>query len=359
MEEIHIKSSSHDYIVTMGEGIRSTLKAFLKKEYSSIFIVTDDTVGKLYLKDVLGGLEEEKNVFYTEVHAGEQSKDFETFHRLHTTALENGLDRNSLVVALGGGVVGDLAGFVAATFMRGIDYVQVPTTILAHDSSVGGKVAINHAFGKNLIGSFYPPVAVIYDTETLATLPGKEIRSGYAELIKEALITDEASVTSVLDADLNKLSSNQLRMHIKAGIATKASIVQQDERESGVRKFLNLGHTLGHAIESNYGYGKLTHGEAVAIGTLFALHVSEDIFNNELPFNDVYNWLQANRYPLDSSILVETDALINKMKADKKTVDTNIQMVLLQNIGKPINRTISDEELKNYLLSFSKRLVNS
>ncbi|WP_042223592.1 3-dehydroquinate synthase [Oceanobacillus manasiensis] len=359
MEEIVVKSSMHDYTISMGEGIRSQLNGFLKKDYSSILIVTDDKVGNLYLDDVLAGFNLKENIFYTIIKSGEQSKDIDTFYRLHTIALEKGLDRNSLVVALGGGVIGDLAGFVAATFMRGVDYVQMPTTILAHDSSVGGKVAINHAYGKNLIGNFYPPVAVVYDMETLTTLPKEEVRSGYAELVKEALITDQASLNSVLEANLNRLAISQLSIHLNSGIRTKSFIVQQDEKEAGVRKYLNLGHTLGHALESYHGYGKLTHGEAVAIGTLFALHISEDIFTIKLPYEEVYSWMNLNYYPLNANLIEDSDALIKKMKADKKTVDTKIQMVLLESVGKPVNRIVSDEALKDYLHSFSKRLVKA
>jgi 3-dehydroquinate synthase len=356
MEEIVIKSSMHDYTITMGEGIRSQLSKFLSKAYSSILIVTDEKVGELFLEDVLAGLDNE-HIFHTSINAGEQSKDIATFYKLQTIALECGLDRNSLIVALGGGVVGDLAGFVAATFMRGVDYIQMPTTILAHDSSVGGKVAINHDYGKNLIGSFYPPTAVIYDMETLSTLPTKEVRSGYAELVKEALITDHITLANVLNADLNNLIPSKLSMDLRAGIMTKAAIVQQDEKEAGVRKYLNLGHTLGHALESYHGYGKLTHGEAVAIGTLFSLHISEDLFNTNLPYKEIYDWMKVNDYPLHAKLISDTEALIKKMKADKKTVDNNIQMVLLETTGKPVNRIISDEVLQNYLHSFSKRLV--
>ncbi len=170
------------------------------------------------------------------------------------------MDRQSLIIALGGGVVGDAAGFAAATFMRGVGFIQMPTTILAHDSSVGGKVAINHEQGKNLIGSFYPPDAVIYDIQTLHTLSKQEVRSGYAELVKEALLADANFFQELMSQRLSSLTNRQLAEHLTKGIRIKSTIVEQDERESSVRKFLNLGHTLGHALEAMLGYGKWTHG---------------------------------------------------------------------------------------------------
>src|SRR5699024_9276236 len=196
-------------------------------------------------------------VDYSIIQHGEEAKGVDTYYKLLTDAITAGLDRQSLIIALGGGVVGDVAGFVSATFMRGIDYVQMPTTILAHDSSVGGKVAINHEQGKNMIGSFYPPRAVIYDITTLSTLNLQEIRSGYAELVKEALIADEVFFNSLMDTDVTALTSLQLSADLQQGMAIKSQIVEADERESGVRKHLNLGHTLDHALEAELGYGNI------------------------------------------------------------------------------------------------------
>src|SRR5699024_1164638 len=191
MNQLQVKTSTNDYPIIIEEGIRFRLFEYLKKEYSSIFIVTDDIVAPLYLEDIVNNIKlTQKNVHYHIIPSGEISKGIDMYYTLQTKMLEANLDRHSLIIALGGGVVGDLAGFVAATYMRGIDYVQMPTTILAHDSSVGGKVAINHELGKNMIGSFYPPVAVLYDVETIKTLPEHEVRSGFAELVKEAFIAD-------------------------------------------------------------------------------------------------------------------------------------------------------------------------
>src|SRR5690625_1827537 len=267
MAQLTVQSSSHEYNIFIGENIRHQLKQYIHKDYSSIMIVTDEHVAKLYLHDIKGNFGSDQ-VFQVIIPNGEQSKGIDTYYKLQTEAIQNGLDRHSLIIALGGGVVGDLAGFVAATFLRGVDYIQIPTTILAHDSSVGGKVAINHQLGKNLIGSFYPPRAVIYDVETLQSLEIHEVRSGYAELVKEAFISDPKLVKELLETRLTELSNETLATHLQQGIKVKADIVEADERESGVRMYLNLGHTLAHALEAELGYGELTHGEAVAIGML-------------------------------------------------------------------------------------------
>lgn len=355
VNEIVVNSTTHAYKIYIGENIRFNLKQYLSKEYSSIMVVTDDLVAKLYVSDIIGNFKKER-IFHEIIPAGEQSKSIANYYNLQTKAIKNELDRKSLIIALGGGVVGDLAGFVAATYMRGIDYIQIPTTILAHDSSVGGKVAINHELGKNLIGSFYSPLAVIYDVNTLQTLGESEVRSGYAELVKEALIADKTFFNMLMETNLSDLSSEQLVEQLRAGIKIKAAIVESDEKEAGIRKYLNLGHTLGHALEAELGYGVLTHGEAVAIGLLFALRVSEQTFSIELPYEPLLNWLQKNGYPLNLPP-VKREALIDKMKSDKKSTNKTVQMVLLENISEPIVMEINDTDLHQYLKSFIEELV--
>lgn len=355
MAEMVVKSSSHSYQITVGTKLRFRLEQYISQEYSTILIVTDEKIAQLYLNDVKENFSD-KNMFTSIIPVGEKTKHIDYFYQLHTEAIQYGLDRDSLIIALGGGVVGDLAGFVAATFMRGIDYIQMPTTILAHDSSVGGKVAINHELGKNLIGNFYPPKAVIYDVDTLKSLSEQEIRSGYAELVKEALISDETFYHKIIETNLNKLTDKQLEDSLLQGMKVKAFIVEKDENESGERKFLNLGHTLGHALEANLGYGMLTHGEAVAIGLLFAIHVSQDIFNPHLPYAGLLKWLEENNYPLDTDLFDE-EKLLTKMKSDKKAKNKTIQMVLLNEIGKPITQELEDQAIRDYLKSFKKRLV--
>lgn len=355
MDEIFVKSSTNSYHITVGESIRFKLEQFINKDYTSILIVSDQNVADLYMDDVKTSLPN-KPVFQSIIPAGEQSKSIQDFYQLQTDAITYGLDRNSLIIALGGGVIGDLAGFTAATFMRGIDYIQMPTTILAHDSSVGGKVAINHELGKNLIGNFYPPEAVIYDVDTLGSLNEREIRSGYAELIKEALIADNDFFESLLQTDIYNVTNSELKRHLKLGIQIKATIVESDEKEAGVRKFLNLGHTLGHALEAELGYGTLTHGEAVAIGLLFSIHVSEQLDTIELPFDALYQWMDRNQYPV-RTIHFNYDRLINKMKSDKKAIQSKIQMVLLKDTANPFVKELEDKEIVQFLQSFTRRLA--
>jgi len=357
MKELFVHSSSHAYKIAIGKGVRHHIHDYLEKEYASILIITDTTVADLYLEEIQANFDQTK-ISSAVIEAGEASKNITAYYDLQTKALASGLDRNSLIIALGGGVVGDLAGFVASTYMRGIDYIQVPTTILAHDSSVGGKVAINHEQGKNLIGSFHSPAAVIYDVETLTSLGEKEVRSGYAEIVKEALISSDSLFDELMNSKLHALSSTDLEEHILAGIKVKARIVESDEKEASVRKYLNLGHTLGHALEAEIGYGELTHGEAVAIGLLFALYVSEQTFSVHMPYERLYDWLEKNNFPLSLKNLA-VNTLISRMKSDKKTVNKTIQMVLLEKVGKPVIREIDDREMKGYLHSFLEGMVKS
>lgn len=356
MKELFIQTSTHDYTVYVGKGLRYKLNELLPRDYRDILIITDDVVAPLYLEDFKATLKAPSvTVFEVIIPSGERSKSIEQYYRLQTKALEYNLDRNSLIVALGGGVVGDLAGFVAATFMRGIDYVQVPTTILAHDSSVGGKVAINHELGKNLIGAFYPPRAVIYDIDTLKSLPEHEVRSGYAEIVKEAFIQEEVFLSELLSKNLNNISEQELIAHLYKGIKVKATIVEQDETEADIRKFLNFGHTLAHAIEAKLSYGRITHGEAVAIGMLFALKISESYSDTDLQIDKYKQWLKMNDYPLTLFDL-ESNSLIETMKLDKKATADSIQLVLLERLGKPIVVDFSEMKLKTYLDAFIKEL---
>ncbi|MFC4404353.1 3-dehydroquinate synthase [Gracilibacillus xinjiangensis] len=356
MHKQTIQTSTNTYDVIVGEGLLTKIEQFLPNTYENILIITDDVVNDLYANKLADVLKSVKHVAVSTVPAGEESKSIEQYYHLLTEAINHRLDRKSLIIALGGGMVGDLAGFVAATYMRGIDFIQVPTTILAHDSSVGGKVAINHPKGKNLIGNFYPPVAVIYDVETLKSLPAKEIRSGYAEVVKHGLISDRSFFEEVLKADLTvPLQPEVTVSHLQQGIAVKAGIVQQDEKESNIRKFLNFGHTLGHAIESELGYGEITHGEAVAIGMLFAMRVSQEKFQIKLPYNELYDWLAANRYPT-SIKWPSVNHLIDKMKLDKKSENAIVQMVLLKEIGIPSIINLNDHELHAHLENFIREL---
>lgn len=356
MNKITVQTSTNQYDVSIGKGLRHRVLDFLTKSYSQIFIITDSNVEPLYLEDVIEAVKDTYPANYSVVPAGESSKSIQIYYDLMTEAIQAGLDRDSLIIALGGGMIGDLAGFVAATFMRGIDFVQMPTTILAHDSSVGGKVAINHSEGKNLIGNFFPPMAVIYDVETLHTIPFTEVRSGYAEIVKHSLIHSSAFWDQIKKIELTEsLNDEELIAVLLKGIEVKAKVVEQDERESNIRQFLNFGHTLGHALESELGYGALTHGEAVAIGMLFAVQVSEKAYQIELPYQEIYNWFSKNDYPLHLPNL-SIEKLIDRMRKDKKAKSQKVTMVLLKDIGKPTIEQLDDQKLHVWLNDFIQEL---
>lgn len=358
MKQISIQTASKTYPVFIGSGVIKQLSTFINNAFPSIskvMIITDETVAELYLTDIHQALAD----FQTPssiVPSGEKAKTFEIYYQCLTFALENKLDRKSLIIAVGGGAVGDLGGFVAATFMRGIPFIQVPTTILAHDSAVGGKVAINHPSGKNMIGAFYQPEAVFYDLDFLGSLPLHEKRSGFAEVIKHGLIHDSSFYSWLNNhiSSLENLTVSALSYMLTRGIEIKNDFVSVDERETGVRAFLNFGHTLGHAIEAEAGYGKWTHGEAVIIGMLFALELSRKKVGLTFNHERFKKWLQQLGYSTDLPKELAHDKLVARMKQDKKAISQKVKFVLLTEIGSPISYEISDKELLNELNIFHK-----
>lgn len=356
MEEIKIHTSSKDYPVFVGSKVIEELPSFIKTQFPSItkiVIITDQNVGERYLSLLISVLSD-FHPSYKLVPNGESAKTFEVYQQCLTYCLEEKLDRKSLLLSFGGGAVGDLSGFVAATYMRGIPFIQIPTTILAHDSAVGGKVAINHLLGKNMIGAFYQPEAVFYHLDFLHSLPIGERLSGFAEVIKHGLIQDPEFFKWLLDniTNLEKLTEEQLAYMLIKGIRIKGNIVSEDEKENGVRAFLNFGHTLGHAIEAEAGYGQITHGEAILIGTLFALKLSQTVV--ELPF-DIKNfteWVTKLGYETKIPAHLDHKRLIERMKQDKKSVGGQVQFVLLSEVGTPILKKIDDDFLIEQLRSF-------
>ncbi|MGI2730695.1 3-dehydroquinate synthase [Bacillus cytotoxicus] len=361
MESIHIQTTCKKYDVYVGKHVLSSLTEVvqrMKPAVSNVMIISDESVATLHLQKVKEALQIKQDVFSFVIPSGEKEKSFENFYAVHTAALENKLDRNSLIIALGGGMIGDLAGFVAATFMRGIRFVQVPTTLLAHDSAVGGKVAINHPLGKNMIGAFHQPEAVLYHTPFLDSLPEKEWRSGFAEVIKHALIGDvelyhwlKNNVTTLAD-----LRDDKLVYVLKRAIPVKAKIVAQDETEKGVRAHLNFGHTLGHALEKESGYGNITHGDGVAIGMLFAIFLSEQMYKIDLRYKELKQWFLQYGYPSIPRHL-KVDRLVNVMKQDKKANAGTIRMVLMQEYGGVHVVSISDKTVHTSLEAFQKDMV--
>lgn len=358
MQQLTIETSTKSYPVYIGhDTVRMLGDLFMSSEaqFTSVMVITDETVANLHLPSFkeLAGL---GPFFEKIVPSGEKAKTFDVYYDCLSAALENKLDRKSLIIAFGGGAVGDLAGFVAATYMRGIRFIQVPTTILAHDSAVGGKVAINHPSGKNMIGAFHQPEAVIYDLGYIDSLSEKEIRSGFAEVIKHSLIADEDFYNWLRKEirTLKKINQAHMLEFLTKGITIKGSVVALDEHETGVRANLNFGHTLGHAIEAEAGYGNVTHGEAVAIGMVFALQLSKDVLKLEFNLEEFIVWLQSLGYKTSLPSGLSIDSLIVRMKQDKKTVGETVRFVLLNQIGDPVVTEVEECVLLNSLKKFKE-----
>lgn len=322
------------YAVWIGDGLLTHLGEKIRPFHpgGAVALVTDETVGAIHGAAAMTSLRDAGyEVVRIDVPAGEASKRMEMVAHVCDRMIAAGLDRKAMVVALGGGVVGDLAGFVAGIYYRGIPYVQVPTTIVAQvDSSVGGKTGVNAAGGKNLIGVFHQPVTVVADTSTLATLPEREFNEGFAEVIKHAAIRDPAML-DMLDPD----KRDGLAELIARNVAIKARIVAADERETtGERALLNFGHTVGHAIEQAAGYGRFLHGEAIAIGIHAALRLS--IVKTGLPEADaarVLAALEAFGLPIRVPADLGTDEILSAMARDKKFEAGGIRFVLLERLG--------------------------
>lgn len=300
-------------------------------------IVTNETVAPKYLAALVELLSENYQVDTCVLPDGERYKTLDTYASIMSTLLEAKHNRTTTIIALGGGVVGDMAGFAAATYQRGVPFIQVPTTLLSQvDSSVGGKTGVNHPLGKNMIGAFYQPQAVIIDTDTLSTLPARELSAGMAEVIKYGLICD-AEFFSWLEenmVDLMALEQEKISDAIYRSCLAKANVVAKDEREGGIRAILNLGHTFGHAIETQMGYGNWLHGEAVAAGSVLAVdlswrlgHVSsEDLVRAVAIF-------KAANLPVLPPDQMTLENFVERMMLDKKVLDGSLRLVLLNSLG--------------------------
>lgn len=354
------------YDVTIGENLLRHAGMLLSPvlPQKRVVVVTDSTVASLHLPQLLQGLAQDGIRAETiVVPPGEGSKTLAEYERVTGILLEMGVERGTTVIALGGGVVGDLAGFAAATTMRGLPFVQIPTTLLAQvDSSVGGKTGINTPFGKNLLGAFHQPLAVLADTTTLATLPPREIRAGYAEIVKTGLIGDaalfawcEANGQAVLDGDADSQAEA-----VRRACAFKAAVVGDDEREerkSDGRALLNLGHTFGHALEAELGYdGRLLHGEAVSLGLRLAFVTSERMgLCGSADVERVTTHLERLGMPARLRDLEQTfsaERLLAHMQRDKKMRDGRLSFVLVRGIGQAFTcRDVPDSLVREILLA--------
>ena len=336
METVRVELGENSYKILIGESIFAEVGKFISEsDYTKkIFIVTDTNVFPHFAQKLAEFIDAEIGIF--KIDAGETSKTLQEAEKIYTTAIELGLDRKSLIIALGGGVVGDLAGFAAATYLRGVPFIQIPTTLLAQvDSSVGGKTAVNHALGKNLIGAFYQPKAVFIDLETLKTLPEREIKSGLGEVVKYGIISDEKFFAYIEDNAEKILNGDAevMAQIVKRSCEIKAEVVGKDEKESDLRRILNFGHTIAHAVEEETGYKKYRHGEAVSIGMSAAAYISEELGKiSSAEVNRLKNLLER----LNLATCCE-DCDVDKMYAatfrDKKVLSGKINWVLMKKIG--------------------------
>jgi 3-dehydroquinate synthase len=329
---ITVELGERSYPIVIGNGLlRGGFDLSAHLGGPDCLVVTNETVEPLYLEPLLADLSG-KQVRAIALPDGEAYKTLETVEDILDTLVEGGANRDTTLVALGGGVVGDITGFAAACYMRGVDFIQVPTTLLAQvDSSVGGKTGVNHASGKNLIGAFHQPRAVLIDTDTLQTLPDRELRAGLAEVIKYGAIVDAeffAWIEDNLDA-LIGCDAGALAVAIRRSCELKAAIVADDERESGRRAILNFGHTFGHAIERCQGYGEWLHGEAVAAGMVMAAKLSgEDAAAAER----IRKLLERAGLPTRPPAIAASD-LLAAMGMDKKVRKKQLRFVLLRELG--------------------------
>lgn len=335
---------NRSYPIYIGSGLLSDGELLTKHIRSKqVAIISNETIAPLYQAKLQAALSD-YDCAAVILPDGEQYKTLQYLEKIFDGLLARKFSRNATLIALGGGVIGDMGGFAAACYQRGIAFIQIPTTLLAQvDSSVGGKTGVNHPLGKNMIGAFYQPQCVIADADVLDTLDDRQLSAGLAEVIKYGLIRD-AEFLDWLEANMDKLlarDKDALAYAIERSCINKAEVVGEDEFESGVRATLNLGHTFGHAIETGSGYGHYLHGEAVAIGTCFAADLSRRLgWLNDADVERVVKLLKAANLPVTPPADMTTSQYVELMAVDKKNVDGKIRVILLEAIGKaslPIN----------------------
>ena len=335
---VTIDLGDRTYAIQIGPDLLSASTSYQDlPDASSVMVVTNETVGPLYAQRVVQALQSR----YPKVHVvtlpdGEQFKNWETLNLIFDALLQNQCDRKTILFALGGGVVGDMTGFAASSFMRGVRFVQLPTTLLSQvDSSVGGKTGINHPLGKNMVGAFYQPIKVICDTTTLRTLPDRELAAGLAEVIKYGPIADGRFLGWLQGriVDLNQRDPVALADAIERSCQIKADVVGQDEKEEGLRAILNFGHTFGHAIEAGMGYGKWLHGEAVGAGMVMGARLSQALgFVQAETVDAVVELITKAKLPTKGPVLDPNDnagRYLSLMRLDKKSQAGDIRFVVI------------------------------
>ena len=338
--KVKVDLGTRSYPIYIGEGLLGD-PTWIKPHVHGrqVMLVTNETIAPLYLDPLLSSLTD----FQTSqviLPDGEEYKTLAVMNKIFDALLEQRFDRKVTLVALGGGVIGDTAGFAAASYQRGVHFIQVPTTLLAQvDSSVGGKTGVNHPLGKNMIGAFHQPQAVIIDTKTLNTLDDRQLSAGLAEIIKYGLIRD-VDFLQWLDTNMDALlarDANALAYAIQRSCEHKAEVVAADEFESGQRALLNLGHTFGHAIETGTGYGVWLHGEAVAVGMLMAAEVSRRLgWINQTAVDRVRSLLEKAHLPIAPPKEMTLERFLALMAVDKKVINGQLRLVLYKDIGHAI-----------------------
>ena len=333
---LQVDLAERSYPITIGEGLLKDEALLLQHVGSGqLMVVTNETIAPLYLEPLLAMLPNADSIILPD---GEQFKQLATVERVFEALLNQRHNRTTTLLALGGGVVGDMTGFAAACYQRGVKFIQIPTTLLAQvDSSVGGKTGVNHALGKNMIGAFHQPVAVLIDTDTLSSLPAREYQAGLAEVIKYGLICD-ADFFIWLEQNMSALMARDqaaLQYAIARSCKNKAKVVAADEREGGIRAILNLGHTFGHAIETATHYKVWLHGEAVGLGMIMALDLSMRLGLIKVTDLDRATALiAAAGLPISATAdLPDTETILALMGMDKKVLNGQLRLVLLRNIG--------------------------
>ncbi|MDD5687932.1 MAG: 3-dehydroquinate synthase [Elusimicrobia bacterium] len=351
MKIVEVKLGERTYPIHVGVSLTNLGDCLKEKDFfGKVLIITNTTVNKLYGDMVTDSVSRAGfETFITKIPDGEKYKTLETVNNLYQVCMDKHLERSSTIVALGGGVVGDIAGFVAATFMRGLPFVQVPTTLLSQvDSSIGGKVGVNHPKSKNMIGAFYQPALVYTDISTLKTLPEREFNSGLAEAIKYGIIRDRKYFT-VLERDLIKIKSlnlERVEYTVWRSCQIKKWVVELDEKETGLRAILNFGHTIGHAIEAATNYQEYLHGEAVSIGMVCAAKIAKEIsLLNDMWTHRIEKILTRAGLPVTHSL--NTDKIIEKLIYDKKVLDKKVRFVLPD--GRP-GRTVLKDDIPDEII---------
>lgn len=359
MKELVVELGERSYPIYIGAGVM--VSGLLAKHIKAkqVMIVTNETIAPIYLDAVLKQLEG----FVVDTCVlpdGEQYKTLDTLQLIYDELLAKGHTRSTTVVALGGGVVGDMAGYAAASYQRGVRFVQMPTTLLSQvDSSVGGKTGVNHPLGKNMIGAFYQPDAVLIDTDTLMTLPAREYAAGIAEVVKYGLIAEPEFFEWLVDNQqaLVDKSADAMTYAIECSCVCKAEVVAKDELEGGLRAILNLGHTFGHAIETDQGYGAWLHGEAVAAGMVVASRLSElraDYAFDSASTARLVSFLRAFDLPVTIPESMSFERFMELMARDKKAEYGKIKLILLKSLGEAVISSDSSPEFIREALDLSR-----